>query len=46
MALASYREESNKKMDDLLKKQNIKSTVNIQPNPNSTSEEHKLWRQK
>jgi hypothetical protein len=46
MALASYREESNKKMDDLLKKQNIKSTVNIQPNPNSSSEEHKLWRQK
>jgi hypothetical protein len=45
MALASYREESNKKMDELLNRQNIKSGVNIEQKSNIV-EEHKLWRQK
>jgi hypothetical protein len=39
MALSSYREESSKKMDELLKKQNIQTNVNIQ-------KEDKLWQQK
>jgi hypothetical protein len=45
MALSSYREESNKKMDELLNRQNIKSGVNIEQKSNIV-EEHKLWRQK
>jgi len=39
MALSSYREESSKKMDELLKKQNVQTNVNIQ-------KEEKLWQQK
>lgn len=30
MALVSYREEHNKKMDELVKKQNIHGKINIQ----------------
>jgi hypothetical protein len=39
MVLSSYREESSKKMDELLKKQNIQTNVNIE-------KEEKLWQQK
>ena len=40
MVLDSYRTESSKKMDEIFKKQNIQTNVNIE------SEENKLWRQK